>query len=358
MSANRYIELQTSEISNDISKKLLTVEENQEKWNGEDRNNILEKIQKTQENIDKLAEVMKTRSNVSEELVRRVTDLKDQVDASKADTVKSNPIREISKNESAGDSLVNIKMSVERLKMIINEVQGELNDTIESVKEINKNIALIEMKSVSKSNLDEALKMWNLGKSDNSVGMASFVKSVDPYTFATHYEATRFSNDVNERSQLKETVCSLAVDLDNAIQKVKSVERLVKSRISKLEAGLQAKADNSEMMSAQLKLETKLQQLRNRLKILAPDDYLYEIVENRNLREEAAGLRRKNLNDKENNQEPKIDEDHADMSTTIAPPTSPCHFETRSGNLNKLVDAIVIHGVDINTCNADSDENL
>ncbi|VUZ46633.1 unnamed protein product [Hymenolepis diminuta] len=24
----------------------------------------------------------------------------------------------------------------------------------------------------------------------------------------------------------------------------------------------------------------------------------------------------------------------------------------RSGNLNKLVDAIVIHGVDINTCNA------
>lgn len=67
----------------------------------------------------------------------------------------------------------------------------------------------------------------------------------------------------------------------------------MKSRISTLEAEIQTKANSTEITSTQSQIQTKLQQLRNHLRILAPDDYLNEVVENRKSREEAAGLRRK-----------------------------------------------------------------
>ncbi|KAM7541278.1 hypothetical protein Aperf_G00000046381 [Anoplocephala perfoliata] len=220
----------TLEMANNISAKLVVIEEQQQEWNKERRDDgnrtgdesVFSTLTKIEDIVSSLQEQMEkseeTRTNNLEDLKKRVEELNAQVNVS------------------------------------------------EVAMEIMEKLATIEADKLAKSDLDCALKK---------------------------YEAIRFADDVNERSNLKDAVCGLTVDLDNAIQRLKSVERLVKSRISTLEAEIQAKADNTEIMSTQSQLQTKLQQLRNRLKILVPDDYLNEVVENRKSREEAAGLRRK-----------------------------------------------------------------
>ncbi|EUB55507.1 Ankyrin-3 [Echinococcus granulosus] len=198
-------------------------------------------------------------------------------------------------NDNRDEAEPNIKVSIELLKMVISDVKEELDNLGDTIKAIWVTFCPLLLQIEAKSGSDSA----------------------------------------DGRNELEAALNTLRLDVADVCQRVTGIISIFDNPHLQNYLRQGSRRDTAEQdcnkISSSLQHVAKLEQNEP---VLQPEvNQNIEIIDSSEISHD-------------------LDAAPPDEAGTIAPLSSPKQSDARAGNLPKLIDAIAIHGVDINTCNA------
>ncbi|CDS43319.1 glutamine rich 2 [Echinococcus multilocularis] len=286
----------TSNLVNDLVEKFaeLQAEDSKNADDSETRTTIFNKVQEMEQGIKDLSQVLGVQKggdqvfSILSENEKSISELRKRMEQIENSLDVSNKLNSSSNNSDALAALVervevlnklvnsrllkrdgkrdepkpNIKVSIESLKMVINDVKEELDNLGDTIKNIQETLATVVQEKVSRHCLTEALQM---------------------------IEAKSGSDSADGRNELKAALNTLRLDVADVCQRVTGIEQFIKSKFSQMVGQLKEKAEKIEVTAAQGRMTSELQKMAIRLKLSASK----ALLENGTSRDEAAGIRKK-----------------------------------------------------------------